>query len=84
MEKENINDIIADYNKLIANCNELSAELKAMDIGKEFLIKEYKTNKRYFRTQPGRVTIEDVIKTSFEFGWASKNQFEHDAVKKQA
>lgn len=50
--------------------------MKAMKDGVDFLLNEYKTNKRYFRLEPGRVTIEDVIKTCFEFGWASKKNFD--------
>lgn len=44
----------------------------------DFLLNEYKTNKRWFRDEPGRVTIEDVIKASFEFGWASKRNYDYN------
>ena len=76
-EVESVNALIKEANALIENCNQLDKELAAMKNGVDFLIKEYNTNKRYFREKPGRVTIEDVIKTCFEFGWASKSQFDY-------
>ena len=79
--KERCNDdlktLMKDVKELLNNCNSLDRELDAMKHGVDFLIKEYNTNKRYFREQPGRVTIEDVIKTCFEFGWSSKSQFDY-------
>lgn len=74
MTQEELNNI----GKLLENCRSLEAEIKEMDRCKEFLINEYKTNKRWFRLEPGKVTIEDVIKVSFEFGWSSKKNFDYD------
>ena len=71
-------DLIIDCKKLLQNCEELNKELEEMKHGVDFLINEYKTNKHYFRVEPGKVTIEDVIKTCFEFGWASKRNFDYD------
>ena len=71
-------ELITDCKKLLQNCKELEREMKASKKGVDFLINEYKTNKRYFRAEPGKVTIEDVIKTCFEFGWASKRNFDYD------
>ena len=76
-EVESVNALIKEANALIENCKQLDKELAAMKQGLDFLLKEYKTNKRYFRVNPGRITIEDVIKTCFEFGWASKSQFDY-------
>ena len=70
--------LMIDTKKLLQNCKELEREIKATKEGVDFLINEYKTNKRYFRAEPGKVTIEDVIKTCFEFGWASKRIFDYD------
>ena len=78
MTQEELNDI----NKLLENCRGLDAEIKEMNHCKEFLINEYNTNKQWFRLEPGKVTIEDVIKTSFEFGWASRRNFDYDAERK--
>lgn len=74
---EDLDALMKDVKKLLDNCNNLDREIDAMKHGVDFLIKEYNTNKRYFRTEPGRVTIEDVIKTCFEFGWSSKSQFDY-------
>lgn len=78
MTQEEKDLIIEDTKKLLQNCEELVREMKATKEGVDFLINEYKTNKRYFRVEPGKVTIEDVIKTCFEFGWASKRNFDYD------
>ena len=72
---ENINDIMSDIGSLIKSSNSLLEEIKEMDRCKEFLLNEYKTNKRWFREEPGRVTIEDIIKASFEFGWSSRRNY---------
>lgn len=78
MTQEELNNI----NDLLENCRGLEAEIKEMDRCKEFLINEYKTNKRWFRPESGKVTIEDVIKTCFEFGWASRRNFDYDTGRK--
>lgn len=74
--KEEIDKILEESKQLLENCKNLEKETSAMKEGVDFLINEYKTNKKYFRLEPGRTTIEDVIKTCFEFGWASKRQFD--------
>lgn len=77
MIQEELNNI----DKLLKNCRNLEAEIEEMNRCKEFLINEYKTNKRWFREEPGNVTIEDVIKASFEFGWSSRRNFDYDRTK---
>lgn len=77
MTQEELNDI----DKLLESCRGLETEMKEMDRCKEFLINEYKTNKQWFRLEPGKVTIEDVIKASFEFGWSSRRNFDYDRTK---
>lgn len=62
--------------QLLANCKKLNKEMEEMKRCVDFLINEYRTNKRYFREEPGRVTVEDVIKTCFEFGWSSRLIFD--------
>ena len=58
-------------------CNNAIKELDEMKHGVNFLVNEYYTNKRYF-CEEGLPTIEDVIKTAFEFGWSSKHIFENN------
>jgi len=82
-EKAYIDAILKSCTDLIESSNGLLDELKAMDEGKNFLINEYKTNKKYFRPDPGKTTIEDVIKTTFEFAWASRGNYEYDKERKK-
>lgn len=76
MEKS-IEDIMKETDELLKNCRKLDREMEAMKHGVEFLINEYNTNKRWFKPEGGRVTIEDVIKSAFEFGWSSKIIFDN-------
>lgn len=77
-KEESVEEIMAEAKKLLKNCDQLDKELDAMKQGKEFLLHEYKTNKRWFRVEGGSVTVEDVIKACFEFGWASHRNYEYD------
>ena len=81
MVEENINDILNKSKSLIKNSNNLLDEIKEMDNCKNFLLNEYKTNKRWFREEPGKVTIEDIIKASFDFGWSCKRNFDYDRTR---
>ena len=74
MTQEELQNIDA----LLNNCRELTVEIDAMKEGEEFLINEYKTNKRWFRDEPGKVITEDIIKTAFAFGWSSHRQFQYN------
>jgi hypothetical protein len=80
--KEDIQKILDDAEKFADNCENGLKELDAMKEGKQFLLDQYKTNKHWFREEPGRVTVEDVIKMAFEFGWSSKRQFDYEQSKK--
>lgn len=84
MKKEE-NDILKDADKVLMNLtdailkrsNKTLADNKAKDDAVAFALEQWKTNKRWFREEPGRVTTEDVIKMCIEFAWASKANFEH-------
>jgi hypothetical protein len=73
---QDIKSILEDAQKIVNNMESCIKEDKAMNKEIEFLINEYKTNKRYFREEPGKVTIEDVIRTSVQLGWASKRNYD--------
>ena len=77
-------EVLNSIDKLLEDCRGLEAEIKEMNRCKEFLINEYKNNKQWFRLEPGKVTIEDVIKASFEFGWSSRRNFDYDRERKTA
>lgn len=67
-----------DIRNLLDNCDNLSKELDERKRCLDFLINEYRTNKRWFRDKPGRVTVEDVIAACFDFGWSSRHIFEEN------
>lgn len=75
---EQTQDIKTEIEQLISNCNTLIKEAEEQKRCTDFLIDKYKTSKRWFREDPGRVTIDDVIKTCFEFGWSSKRNFDYN------
>ena len=84
MKKEEVDLLIQDCKKLLNNCDDLCKEIDEMKRCVDFLINEYRTNKRYFREEPGReTTIEDVIKTCFEFGWASKRNYDYNKTNEE-
>lgn len=80
--EESVDDIISNAKTLLENCHQLDNELAEMKNNVDFLINEYRTNKRWFKPEGGRVTTEDVIKACFEFGWASRRNFDHKNSKK--
>jgi hypothetical protein len=73
---DNLGDILESAKRLIESSKELNMELDEIKRCEEFLIEEYKRNKKYFRLEPGKTTVEDVIKTCFEFGWSSRRLFD--------
>ena len=79
MEQKEIDDLIRSSQELINQSDGLLEKLKEIESGVEFLINEYHTNKRYFknRLESGRCTIEDVIKTVFEFAWSASKNYMH-------
>lgn len=76
--EEPIEVTISESQKLLESCKRLEAEISKMDDDIKFLLNEYKTNKRYFRQEPGRCTVEDVIKTVYEFAWAASRNYHLD------
>lgn len=73
-----------DIRNLLDNCDNLSKELDERKRCLDFLINEYRTNKKWFRDKPGRVTVEDVIAACFDFGWSSRRNFEVGLKKKRS
>lgn len=77
VKKEGIEDVIADVNTLLKNCDSIFKEMDFTKKEIDFLINEWNTNKRYFREEPGKVTTEDVIRTVFNFAWASCRNYDY-------
>lgn len=67
--KEEIDKIIEDAMRFAENCEKGLAELKVMNKHKQFLLKEYRTNPGWFGEDG---SIEDIIKTCFDYGWACR------------
>ena len=75
-ENTSLKDILKRADELLKNSNKALAEGKTMDDTIAFALEQWKTNKRWFREEPGRVTTEDVIKMCIEFAWSSKSNFD--------
>ena len=73
---ETVDETLKRCDDLIKNSQETLKEMKEMENNINFLINEYKTNPGYFRDDDGPVTIEDVIKTTFDFAWASQKLYD--------
>lgn len=76
-ECEDEDEALKDVDEFIKNLENGKKEDEAMQNGLNFLLNQWKTNKKWFREQSGRVTTEDVIKRTFEFAWASKRNFDY-------
>ena len=76
MTQENKNYSIEEINELLEMCSKLDKEIEEVERLEKFLIDEYHTNKRWFKPEGGRVTVEDIIKSAFEFGWSSRRNFD--------
>ena len=77
-----LEELLARANELIKSSDKTLAEMDDMRKCIDFALNEWKTNKRWFREEPGRVTTEDVIRACIEYGWASRGNFEHMYNKK--
>ena len=76
-DKELLLELLKESDVLLKTSDKTLADGRAMDDTIAFALEQWKTNKRWFREEPGHVTTEDVIKTCIEFAWASKANFEH-------
>ena len=73
--------MLAKADELIKNSAESLKEDAEMKKCIEFALNEWKTDKRWFREEPGHVTTEDVIKMCIQYGWAMRKQFEYEQKK---
>lgn len=67
-EKKDLSELLKEADSLLKSSKNLIDECEESRKDIEFLIEQYRTNKRWFSEKPGRVTIEDVIKACYEFG----------------
>ena len=69
---------LKEMQAVLDGAKKLHAEIDERNRCLDFLINEYKTNMRWFRGMPGQVTIQDVIRASFDFGWSSRHNFDYN------
>lgn len=81
-EDKELQELFDKAQELIKTSDKTLAEMDDMRKCIDFALNEWKTNKRWFREEPGRVTTEDVIKMCIQYGWASRGNFEHMYNKK--
>ena len=78
----NLDELLKKADSFLRTSNKTLADNKAMNEASAFALEQWRTNKRWFREEPGRVTTEDVIKMCIEFAWASKANFDYTYKKK--
>ena len=76
-ENTSLDELLKEADAFLESSNKTLADGKAMNDAIAFALDQWKTNKRWFREEPGRVTTEDVIKMCIEFAWASKANFDY-------
>ena len=76
-ENASLDELLKETDSFLKMSNKTLAEGRAMDDTIAFALEQWKTNKRWFREEPGHVTTVDVIKMCIEFAWASKANFEY-------
>ena len=76
-ENASLDELLKEADSFLRTSNKTLADNKAMKDAIAFALEQWKTNKRWFREEPGHVTTEDVIKMCIEFAWASKANFEY-------
>ena len=80
MTQEKIDEIIRDTKQCLETSDRLLAELNAMGEHKHFLLDEYRTNPGWFGEDG---SVEDIIKTCFEYGWTCRRSFDDECGEKE-
>ena len=81
-EDKELQELLDKAKELIKSSDKTFAEMDELNKCVMFALNEWKTNKHWFREEPGRVTTEDVIKMCIQYGWASRGNFEYMYNKK--
>ena len=76
-ENTSLDELLKEADAFLESSNKTLADNKAMKDAIAFALDQWKTNKRWFREEPGRVTTEDGIKMCIEIAWASKANFDY-------
>jgi hypothetical protein len=78
MTQEEIDKIIKDTKSCLETSGRLLVELKVMSEHKQFLLEEYHNNPEWFGEDG---SVEDIIKTCFDYGWACRGDYEYKKSK---
>lgn len=73
--EESHESFLANCQELLSSSQNLLDELKIEEEDVAFLTNEYKTNKKYFSSGSGQVTIKNVIETAYELAWSKCKLF---------
>ena len=76
-ENTSFEEFLKEANEFLKTSKKTLEDCKAMKETIAFALEQWRTNKRWFREEPGRVTTEDVIKMCIEFAWSSKSNFDY-------
>ena len=74
-DPDKLKDLLDNFRKTIDSNTILSNEYNVMQEGLDFILEQWRTNKRYFREDLGIVTTEDVIKKVYEYAWNKRGEF---------
>ena len=74
-DSEKLKDLLDDCRKILDSTKAMSKEYEAMKESMDYVLEQWKTNKRWFREEPGQVTTEDVIKRVFQYAWNKRRDF---------
>ena len=80
MEQKNLEELMAGIKRMLKDSDEFEKAINYQQEQVDFLLNEWKTNKMYFApnvSDSEEVTVEDVIKAVFYFGWGSRGNFDH-------
>lgn len=84
MEKEiDLKKLLAEVDQYAKNLQTITEEDAEMKRCIDFALNEWKTNKRWFREEPGHVTTEDVIKACVTYGWSSRHMYDYTKENKE-
>ena len=80
MENKVLDELMAGIKLMLKDGEEFEKAVNYQQEQIDFLLNEWKTNKKYFAANVSiseDVTVEDVIKAVFYFAWSARGNFDH-------
>ena len=80
MENKVLDELMAGIKLMLKDGEDFEKAVNYQQEQIDFLINEWKTNKKYFAANVSiseDVTVEDVIKAVFYFAWSARGNFDH-------